>query len=515
MDAKHSSNSPASTPQTLAETLTRQLRLGGLSLAGALVLVIALGFLLVRGLDQDYSRIVGQAARHADLVANLNDGLIREVLNTRAYLLTGDASSVTSRQLAHTLAERSLAGLHAEAAGLPPAANLALADLERLHSAYDTLATELIALRQGGETASALQLFDERSDPIVFSLLETRLALQSTLQQAMLDANLAYSRRTSQLLAQLAVAFVVLLTASLWLLSRTVAPSLHTLRFVEQALIETVQAGAHNPVRLPERLPSLHTGMVQAYNQLAQQLRDSQAARFDFVKRIVHDLRSPLATISGYAELLQAEARPPELVGERQPALVIARQAARLERTMRHLLLAASIEENQLELVCAPLPLARLVDELVTEARQDRGRTVLFARRDEHDLVLADALHLREALGDLLDNALKFSPADTPVDVALRAAAQPGWLELAITDQGPGIAPDDLSRLFQRFGRIHNEHTRGRTGSGFGLYLARRIVDQHGGQLQLTSRLGQGTRVVVALPLAPASGESSRAAEPA
>jgi signal transduction histidine kinase len=114
---------------------------------------------------------------------------------------------------------------------------------------------------------------------------------------------------------------------------------------------------------------------------------------------------------------------------------------------------------------------------------------------------LADAIGLREAINNLIDNGVKFSKPDTPVEVRLSTAKNPNWVEIFVTDYGIGIEEKDMSILFRRFSRIRNEDTNDIPGNGLGLYVANNIILNHHGEIQVESQPNSGSTFKVLLPV--------------
>ena len=237
--------------------------------------------------------------------------------------------------------------------------------------------------------------------------------------------------------------------------------------------------------------------LAHTFNRLLDRLESSFDGQRAFVRNASHELRTPLAASIGEAQLALAREREPAAYRAALHALLA--DLTQLNALLNHLLELAQAE--------APLPEhdTRIrVDELLVEAcaaiaPEQRPRLQLHTGRlpaepEQLELTGNRAL-LSRALINLLENALKYSEAK-PVVVDLEY--EPGGVLLRIQDQGIGIAEADLPQVFQPFFRAGN--ARPVLGHGVGLPLARKIIEQHGGQLELTSQLGRGTTVLVRLP---------------
>ncbi len=467
------------------------------ALLGIALLAGAAAFLWT---DRTYSRTLNEAARLQSHVSNLNNAVIEEVLHTRAYLITGAASSITSRDLARASFEMEYTQIQegaGEAASLLESAQPQLERLAELHQQYQRIGDELIAMREAGQVEQAVELFDARSDPHVLALQTARRNLEASIQSAVADSNLQYSRQTGRIIWTELFIFLLAVAVSLWILTRLLDPSLNSLRYLETALDQTARSGA--PIPLPEELSHNGPALFLAYNDLIARLEEATLGRLEFVGKVSHEMRSPLAAIRGYAEIL---ANPEGLPPDSDPAAfsrVIFRQAHRLTRFTDNLVMAARIEEDALEIMGVPARLSPPLEELVQEFGAWSQREVSLDDQMGTELVSADLLHLREAFSNMIDNALRFSDASSPVRVALRPSGD-GWVEVQVVDQGVGIAPEDQALLFRRFGSIKNERTRQAAGSGLGLYIAKHIVERHGGTVSIESAVGEGTTVTVRLP---------------
>ena len=241
-------------------------------------------------------------------------------------------------------------------------------------------------------------------------------------------------------------------------------------------------------------------GAVLTLAEITAQRRLLEHVR-DLARIISHDLRQPLTVIKGQAEMLRvaleaqgAEARHRRLVE------AIVTSTRRMEAMIQDLADAAALETDQVVLRLKPLDLRAHVLDL-----RDRLATALGAERIAVicpcDLppVLADGDRLERVLSNLLSNALKYSPAETPV--WLRVSAREGEVVVCVEDQGRGIAPHDLARVFEPYYRIATASER-REGLGLGLYIAKRFVEAHGGTLRVESELGKGSTFSFTLPVA-------------
>lgn len=484
----------------MEDRLQRALRL----VLGITGLLIAAGLAGYAWTDRVYSRILAETSASEAQAVALNAAAVAEVLHTRAYLITGDEQSLTSRALAARDFEQAYSALHNQQERLPEAAVQTLEELRALHTEYAQLADELVALRGTGEREAAVALFDQRSDPLVLRLLATRQRLRTQMQAVSLAASQAYSRRTAQIIGLIAASLVVGLVGGLGWVQRQVARPLTALHYLERALLDTMQTPSTRAVRLPQSLTSEGYPILSAYNALAERLAETASARLEFAARLAHDLRSPLATISGYAALVEAQLAPTGKVEPITYARVIEEQAQRMLRMLAQMVMMAQLEEGKLQVLRAPLRLGSFLRLVVDELAVHHQRNIRLDDEMLTQLVEADAGLLRELLANLVDNAVKYSPSDSEIRVRAQATPQPGWVQIQVMDHGSGIEAADVAGLFRPFARLYNKAAGGSAGSGLGLYLAREIAERHGGTVELLSRPGEGTTACVSLPLFPA-----------
>jgi signal transduction histidine kinase len=223
----------------------------------------------------------------------------------------------------------------------------------------------------------------------------------------------------------------------------------------------------------------------------------------EFVSDASHELRTPLTIVRSATDLLYQELDAPlrqnvDLIDE------VREEIDRLQRLIGDLLTLARSDRGQLVLELAPLNARVMAAEAVRRLgplAQQRGVAVAVNAPEPAPTVEADPDRLRQVLLILLDNALKHTPAGGRVDVNVRPEERHVTIEVA--DTGSGIAPEHLPRLFERFYRADAARTREEGGTGLGLAIAKTLVDAHGGELSATSIVGEGTKMVVRLPTEP------------
>jgi two-component system, OmpR family, phosphate regulon sensor histidine kinase PhoR len=233
-------------------------------------------------------------------------------------------------------------------------------------------------------------------------------------------------------------------------------------------------------------------------------LRRVEEMRADFVANASHELRTPLAALSGFIETLQGQARDDPTARTRFLSIMQA-QATRMARLIDDLLSLSRIELNAHLRPNTRVDLRHIirqvVDGLQTLARDREVEVRVSAATDQVD-VLGDRDELLRVFENLIENALKYAASGKRVDIALSADSVRNEARVAIRDYGPGIAPEHLPRLTERFYRVDVADSRAQGGTGLGLALVKHILNRHGGRLSIESVYGEGASFTAVLPLA-------------
>lgn len=236
--------------------------------------------------------------------------------------------------------------------------------------------------------------------------------------------------------------------------------------------------------------------LSRSINAMAASLERSRGLERQFLMSVSHDLRTPMASIQGYAEALTDQAIEPQRAGQ-----VILSESRRLDRLVTDLLLLARLDARAFTFDVRPLDLVPIVQASTHgfEPRAiERGLTLGVDTPPEPLLALVDGDRLAQILANLVENALKF--AGSRVDVSLRA--DNGWVVLSVADDGPGIAPEDLPHVFERLYVARHRPLPKETGSGLGLAIVGELAETMGGQVHARSPVpetGRGTQMLVAL----------------
>jgi PAS domain S-box-containing protein len=231
--------------------------------------------------------------------------------------------------------------------------------------------------------------------------------------------------------------------------------------------------------------------------------REVERLKEDFVATVSHELRTPLTPIKGYAAtLLRRDDIPPQL--RRKALEAILERTDHMHRLVEDLLLVSRMGGDS----SSPLPDVRREPVELTELAESALRGFRTGHPDREFtlsaqgsvVALGDATRLDQVLTNLVSNAIKFSPVDRPVQVSVRRDGEHALL--SVHDRGRGIPEDKLEEVFQKFHRLEDPNVMETGGAGLGLYIVRQLVTAMGGEVDVTSRLGEGSSFVVRLPLA-------------
>lgn len=328
---------------------------------------------------------------------------------------------------------------------------------------------------------------------------------------ALIDTKLEHARRAREEVARwdetanrlgIGAAVVVFLLAAgfLWWLRARAFRSLWSLR----AAMDRFARGDRH-ARASEQGPAELLALASRFNEMASDLALRREAQMAFLGSVAHDIRNPLGALKLSMLSLQRGAVSPErlhhFVG------VANRQITRIERLLGDLMDTAKIEAGRVSLQLAPRDLRDLVlaSTELYEASSPK-HTLSVELPSEPLFVLCDALRIEQVLGNLISNAVKYSPQGGTVVVSLVRGGQDAVL--SVSDTGVGISDEDAKRLFEPFRRLVAPDS-GIPGVGLGLFVVRQIVSAHGGDVEVDSKPGVGTTFRLRLPLAPTSGTSA------
>jgi signal transduction histidine kinase len=236
----------------------------------------------------------------------------------------------------------------------------------------------------------------------------------------------------------------------------------------------------------------------EAEKTTVEELRRLSALRADFVSLVSHELRSPMASVIGSAKTLRMRWR--DLTPEQRDSFLalIDHETNRLAELVGDVLDTSRIESGTFSYTFSDLDIGEIVRESAAAAQSSQDEVAVRADVTAPLPTLrGDRERLRQVVTNLIDNAVKYSPAGAEVNV--EAFANNGRITVAVSDRGPGILSEHKSLIFEKFGRVSGEHAK--PGTGLGLFIARSIAEAHGGTLEVAPREGQGATFTLALPV--------------
>jgi signal transduction histidine kinase len=236
--------------------------------------------------------------------------------------------------------------------------------------------------------------------------------------------------------------------------------------------------------------------LAESFNRMTEDVEQAQLQLRHFVADVSHELRSPLTSIQGFAQAL-LDGTASDDATKLKAAQIIDTESKRLKHQVDELLELSRMQSNQAKFLNGPVCLAEVLTQSTeVYAVQAKQKQVTIALKTEPLVLVGDADRLEQVFNNLLDNAIKNSPNGGKVSV-VSAKGEGNFAKITVSDQGPGIHPDHLAHVFERFYQV----TGARTGVGLGLAIAKEIVITHHGTIEASSTPGEGAQFIVTLPL--------------
>lgn len=251
-----------------------------------------------------------------------------------------------------------------------------------------------------------------------------------------------------------------------------------------------------------------HATVAVENARLIGSLRHAEQVKGEFLSIAAHELKTPVTSLRGYAQLTRrhlSTAPEPSVPRIAQALEVIDRQSTRLGSLVSQLLDVSRLEADHLTLDLAETDLVGLVDGVVRMTRLNVPDHEIVLTAPEPVVAVVDAPRLEQVIVNLIDNAAKFSPGGTRIDVSVTALG-PDAVEIVVADQGSGIPAEHLPHIFER--SYQGGEVQRTAGLGLGLYISRQVVELHGGRIEAASPPGGGTRLTITLPTRPPRQEA-------
>ncbi|MCL1809341.1 MAG: HAMP domain-containing histidine kinase [Clostridiales bacterium] len=236
------------------------------------------------------------------------------------------------------------------------------------------------------------------------------------------------------------------------------------------------------------------SGLAEAINGMLDRINESYDSQVRFVSDASHELRTPIAVIQGYANLLDRWGKNDEKVLQ-ESIDTIKSEAQNMKDLVEQLLFLARGDNDSLRLEVETLDISTIARDVIRETEMISPSRAIACEVEDGAYILGDAQLIKQALRILMDNSIKYTPEEESVKIALHTEG--GKVKIAVSDNGIGIMPEDLPRIFDRFFRSDDSRARKTGGSGLGLSIAKWIVQRHGGSVEVVSRKDIGTRITL------------------
>jgi len=238
--------------------------------------------------------------------------------------------------------------------------------------------------------------------------------------------------------------------------------------------------------------------LAQAFNSMAGDLERAEQLQRNMVADVAHELRTPLSNIRGYLEAVRDDVIKPDADTIRS----LDEEAALLSRLVDDLQELSLAEAGELKLVCQSENISELIKQTVSAVQTQaaaKGLSVSIDLPDKLPAVNIDSHRISQVLRSLLDNAVAHTAKGGNITVIARQ--QNNWVQVTVSDTGEGIPTKDLPNIFERLYRVDKSRARATGGSGLGLTIAKRLIEAHGGKIEVQSELGKGSHFTFSLPV--------------
>jgi signal transduction histidine kinase len=306
-------------------------------------------------------------------------------------------------------------------------------------------------------------------------------------------AETAFLDRIKQIYMLSAVGVIALALFLAFLLSRTLTRPIRELTTATRA-VSAGDLAQEVPVRSRDELGQL----AASFNQMNAKLAQSLNLRRQMTADIAHELRTPISVILGHAEGVHDGVLAPSL----ETFEIVRDEASRLEQLVEDLRTLSRADADELPIERQPIALATLLEDVRaahTHRSEQKNISLIIQIAPDLPEIVVDPGRMMQVLSNLMDNALHYTSEGGRISLSAQVVDEK--LEIRVQDSGPGIAEGELDRIFDRFYRSDPSRQRDEGGSGLGLAIARAIVEKHNGRIWAESKPGEGTTIVIHLPI--------------
>jgi two-component system, sensor histidine kinase ChiS len=461
-----------------------------LSTAIQIVLVLAVGLALFLSV-----RDVREASSQAARAAKLNEAIAQLRFVTFENILHHDQRSLEQWRLKYN----DITSLLVPTPANTPTERSILASMTSDHYQAKVLLDRLVETYQETPASLSITPLNNFQEHLAGQLLVRQQAkVAGAVKLAALSQERIEARQstTSGLILALVVLMVIVTAINATIITRSITSSLAHL----QAGAEAIAGGnLHYRLELFRRQDEFRK-LAAAFNNMAQSLQDSERLKSEFILLASHQLRTPATAVKGFISMLLDGFFGPVPPTQTEPLQAAFKENEAQIYIADQLLQVAKIEAGEPLVSAEPTNLGQLITQVVEELTPSinaRQQTITVHQPRTDVMYTADAARLAMAISTLVDNAHKYSPEHSTITVTLAQSATGTTIKVA--DQGYGIKAADQHRLFQKFSRLPNPNSGIAGGSGIGLYLAKNIVQLHGGHISVKSAEGKGSTFTIHL----------------
>jgi two-component system, NtrC family, sensor histidine kinase GlrK len=419
--------------------------------------------------------------------------LYAQLNSEKKYLVVRDATFLRHFDEEVEEFHRSLQTL--EAQELTSKGNQLLKDIKRMQQERLTMLHEKLE-NKGSTSALPPGSYESRRDILMDHISAT---LQQFIEMHETGISVGVSRSRESSAQAEAVTEQLVLLALVFGITLAGFASYTILRPLRQLQSHIKQIGQGNfRTSLNIRAPSELRDLVDAVNRMGTKLQELDDMKEEFLAHVSHELRTPMASIQEGTHLLLDEIPGPLSQEQRTTLRIMADSSRRLITLISTILDLSKMNAGMMEYRIVPTDIKRVADMSVNKVQllADAKHVQLLLEAPEQQVwVKADVFRIEQVLDNLLSNALKFSSEGGIVKVVMKPDPSMGTLEVSVTDGGPGIQPEDLPYIFERFYQGRTKAKQAAPGSGLGLALAKNVVEAHGGRIWIESEAKKGTSV--------------------